>query len=137
MGFGSHASELRGDVTTMNYIFNSIWCMSLLGAYASAADQTWTGQISDSMCGANHTQMIATKNKELRTSSGAPERDCTLACIKDSGKYIFVVTGKAYKIANQNLAAIATHAGETVRLTGDLQGNSITVSKIAVLPPKQ
>src|SRR5438045_8101731 len=106
----------------MNYIFNSLWCMSLLGAAAPAAEQTWTGQISDSMCGANHTQMIATKNKELRTTSGAPERDCTLACVKDGGKYVFVVKGKVYKIANQELAAIQTHAGQTVLLTGDLQG---------------
>jgi hypothetical protein len=111
--------------------------MSLLGAYASAADQTWTGQITDSMCGANHSQMIATKNKELRTSSGVPERDCTLACIKDSGKYVFVVMGKAYKIANQNLAALQVHAGETVRLTGALQGGVMTVSKIEVPTPKQ
>ena len=110
--------------------------MSLLGASAFAAD-TWTGQISDSMCGPNHTQMLATKNKELRTTSAALERDCTLACVKDGGKYVFVAKGKVYKIANQNLAAIATHAGQTVLLTGDLQGDTITVLKIADSPSKQ
>jgi hypothetical protein len=121
-------------VITMNHIFKSLWYISILGAFAFAADQTWTGQISDSMCGANHSQMIATKNKELRVSSGAPERDCTLACVKDSGKYVFIRPGKVYKLANQNFAGIAMHAGETVRLTGDLQGDVITVSKIAVVP---
>jgi hypothetical protein len=121
----------------MNWIFRNLCCVSLLAAYAFAADQTWTGQITDNMCGANHSQMISTKNKELRTSSGAPEHDCTLACIKDSGKYVFVVMGKVYKIANQNLAALQVHAGETVRLTGALQGDIITVSKIAILPAKQ
>jgi hypothetical protein len=121
----------------MNNILKSLWCMSVLGAFATAADQTWTGQISDSMCGANHSQMIATKNKELRTSSGAPERDCTLACLKDGGKYVFVTKGKIYNLANQNFAAIPMHAGETVRLTGDLEGDIITVSKVAVSRSKQ
>ena len=111
--------------------------MTVLGAsFASASSQTWTGQISDSMCGDSHAQMIAQKNKELRTNSAAPERDCTLACIKEGGKYVFVVKGKVYKIANQNLAALQVNAGPTVLLTGDLQGDTITVSKIA-LPPKK
>lgn len=124
-------------MTAMNYSCKSLLCLSLLGASAYAADQEWTGQISDSMCGANHTQMIATKNKELRTSSGALEHDCTLACVKDGGKYVFVVKGKVYKIANQNLAAISAQAGQTVRVTGDLQGDTITVSTIAVSKSKQ
>ena len=117
----------------IKHIFVYLLCISLLGSLASAADQTWTGQISDSKCGDNHAQMITTRNKELRTSSGAPDRDCTLACVKESGKYVFVLKGKVYKIANQNLAALQTHAGETVQLTGNVQGDVITVSKIA--PP--
>ena len=121
----------------MNYICKSSLFLSPLGASGSAADQTWTGQISDSMCGANHTQMISTRNKELRTSSGALERDCTQACLKDSAKYVFVIKGKVYKITNQNFAAMQAHAGETVQLTGDLQGDTITVSKIAVSRSKQ
>ena len=120
----------------MKHILRSFWCLSLLGVCASAADQTWTGQISDSMCGDSHAQMITAKNKNLRTSSGAPDHDCTLACVKESGKYVFVMNGKVYKIANQKLAALQTHAGETVQLTGNLQGDTIKVSKIAPPPAK-
>jgi len=118
------------------HIFRSLWCLCLLGAGASGADQTWTGQISDSKCGDSHAQMIATTNKNLRTSSGAPQHDCTLACVKESGKYVFVMDRKVYKIANQKFAALQTHAGETVKLTGNLQGDIITVSKIAPPPAK-
>jgi hypothetical protein len=118
-------------------MFRNLWCIGLLAvACASAADQTWTGQISDSMCGASHAQMIARKNKELQTNSAAPETDCTLACVKEGAKYVFVVKGKVYKIANQTLAALQVHAGHTVLLTGDLAGDSITVSKI-VMPAKK
>jgi hypothetical protein len=120
----------------MKNILRIAACMSLLGGFAwsaSAADQTWTGLISDSKCGDSHAQMIAGRYKDLRTSSGAPARECTLACVKGGGKYVFVVNGKVYNIANQNLAALQAHAGNTaVQLTGDLQGDTITVSNVAV-----
>jgi len=120
----------------MNHkILESLWCVSLLGGVAflaSAADQTWTGQISDNLCGDSHDQMIERKYKELKSSSGAPAHDCTLACIKGGGKYVFVMRGKVYNITNQNFAPLQVHAGETVRLTGDMQGDTITVSKIEI-----
>jgi len=65
----------------------------------------------------------------------ASERDCTLACVKDGGKYVFVSEGKTYTLANQDYAGLQLHAGHTVQLTGDMQGDSITVSKI-VMPGK-
>ena len=104
--------------------------MSALTGCALAANQSWTGQISDSKCGQDHAQMITTRNKELRTSSGSPDRDCTLACVKEGAKYVFVVKGKVYQIANQNMAALQTNAGQPVRVTGNLQGDSITVSSV-------
>jgi hypothetical protein len=124
----------------MNHIFiRRLGYLCLLGSVAfvaSAADQTWMGEISDSQCGATHDQMIAGKYKELRSSSGAPSRDCTLACIKGGSKYVFVMKGKGYNIANQNFAGLQVHAGETVRLTGEMKGDTITVSEVA-MPPKK
>jgi len=96
-------------------------------ALAAAAGQSWTGQISDSMCGASHAKMM-----EMHKDAKMTDRDCTLGCVKGGGKYVFVSDGKVYKIANQDLAALQQHAGHTVRLTGDLQGDTITVSKIAM-----
>ncbi len=86
-----------------------------------AAPQTWTGQISDSMCGAKHKPMGNMK---------MTDRECTEMCVKANGKYVFASEGKVYQIANQKDAALATHAGQTVMLTGEMKGDTITVSKI-------
>ena len=59
--------------------------------------------------------------------------DCTLACVKDhGGKYIFVMNGKVYNIDNQTFSGLEEHAGHTVKLTGEMKGDTITVSKIAM-----
>ena len=92
-------------------------------AVAFAADQTWTGQISDSMCGASHAGMTS-------SHPGMTDRDCALACVKGGGKFVFVSDGKVYNVANQKLAALTEHAGETVTLTGNVEGDTITVSKV-------
>ena len=86
---------------------------------------TWEGQISDSACGASHNKMLSS-HADLKT-----DRDCTLACIKGGSKYVFVTEGKVYKIDNQTFADLEKQAGEKVKLTGDLKGDTITVSKIA------
>jgi phosphatidylglycerol:prolipoprotein diacylglycerol transferase len=98
--------------------------VALLFAYpshGSAAPQTWTGQIGDSMCGAKHKPMGNMKMSD---------RECTEMCIKAGGKYVLVTGGKIYQIADQKDKALAIHAGHTVLLTGDLKGDTITVSKI-------
>ena len=88
------------------------------GAGAPVADQqTWTGTISDSQCGINH-------EGELN------ETDCTLRCIQIGFKYVLVADGKVLKIANQDFADLKPNAGRNVKLTGELKGDTITVSKI-------
>jgi hypothetical protein len=96
-----------------------------LATFASAADKTWAGQISDSMCGSSHMKMIS-------AHAGMTDRDCALACVKGGGKYVFVSDGKVYKIANQDLGLLQVHAGHTVQLTGDMKGDTITVSNITM-----
>ena len=93
---------------------------------ASAAEETWTGKISDSMCGAKH-------NTSAEHGAKMSDRDCTLACVKEhNAKYVFVRNGKVYQIANQDLPALQEHAGHTVKLTGEMSGDTITVAKIAM-----
>ena len=115
-----------------------VWCcfVVLLGftSLASAADKTWTGKISDSMCGASHAKMIAEHGGS--GTAKMTDRECTQACIKAGGKYVFVTNGKVYNIANQDDADLQTHAGHTVELTGDMTGNTIMVSKIVMPKPK-
>lgn len=98
--------------------------VALLFAYESnlaAAPETWTGQIGDSMCGAKHQPMGSMK---------MADRECTEMCVKAGGKYVFITGGKVYQITDQKDKALAVHAGHTVLLTGELKGDTITVSKI-------
>ena len=90
----------------------------------SAAQQTWTGEISDSKCGATHKRMNEHGNTKMS------DRECTLACVKEGAKYVFVSGGKVYAIENQGLAALAQHAGDTVKLSGQMTGETILVSGI-------
>src|SRR3981081_3395789 len=89
----------------------------------SAAEQTWTGQISDSACGAKHEEAAEGQGK-------MPDRDCTVAGGRGGSKYVLVSNGKVFQIANQDNKDLATHAGHAVKMTGELKDNSITVSKI-------
>ena len=92
-----------------------------------AAEQTWTGKIADSACGAKH--------EEAAEGQGVmADRDCTQACVRGGSKYVLVVDGKVLQIANQDNKDLATHAGHAVKMTGELKGNAITVSKIEMTP---
>src|SRR5579884_1683999 len=95
-------------------------------SFAGAATMTMEGTISDSMCGASHAKMI-----EMHKGAKMTDRDCTLACAKGGGKYVVVSNGKVYNVSNQKLAALSQYAGEAVSVTGDVQGDTITVTKIA------
>jgi hypothetical protein len=87
------------------------------------AEQTWTGKISDSACGAKHEEAVENEGT-------MPDRDCTVACVRGGSKYVLVSDGKVFQIANQDNKDLAAHAGHTVKMTGEMKGNSITVSKI-------
>jgi len=99
--------------------------IALLGftAPATAADQTWTGQISDSMC--------KTKHEEAAEGQGKmSERECTLSCVKGGSKFVLIAGGKVLAIANQDHPDLMTFAGQTVTIHGDLKGDAITVARI-------
>src|SRR5262252_2158553 len=109
----------------MKSILKSLAIIGLVAGFAasvSAATTTMSGVISDSMCGASHAKMTS-------GHAGLTDRACALACVKAGGKYVFVADGKVYNIANQNFADLEKGAGETVSLTGDVTGDTITVSK--------
>ena len=97
-----------------------------LAAATACFAGTWTGEISDSACGASHAKMLAEHGKDLKTN-----RDCTLACIKGGSKYVLVSEGKVYQISNQSYGDLQKNAGLNVKVTGDMKGDTITVTKIA------
>ena len=111
----------------MNYSRSFAVVTSVLGAMSLlAADQTWTGTISDSMCGATHKKMAEHGTDKMS------DRACTMACVKDGGKYVLVSNGKVYKIDNQDFAALAEHAGHAVKITGAMTGDAIKVSNVVM-----
>lgn len=103
-----------------------LWTVAavLMGGFVGA-EQTWSGQISDSACGAKHEEAAEGQGK-------MPDRECTQACIRGGSKYVLVVDGKVFQIANQDNKDLATHAGHKVQVTGELKANTITVSRIVM-----
>jgi len=94
-------------------------------AFALAAEQTWSGKISDSDCGRSHKSAIEHAGKKIS------DHDCVIACVKEHGaKYVFVSGGKIYNISNQNFAGLEEHAAHDIKLTGEMTSDTIKVSKI-------
>lgn len=91
--------------------------MSAALSFGAAKTQTFSGTISDSMCGASHMMP-------------GPAKDCTLKCVEDGSKFVLVdPSGKVYKLSDQ--AKPRAFAGQNVKVTGSLSGDTITVSSIA------
>jgi len=90
---------------------------TLCGSGVVAAEQTLTGVVSDSRCGAKHGM------------ANMSDRDCTQMCTARGAPYVLVSDGKIYKLTNR-AADLKTHAGHTVNLTGDVKGDTIRVAKI-------
>lgn len=97
---------------------------------AVAAQQRWTGEISDSMCKTKHEEAAEGQGKMA-------DRDCTLSCVKGGSKFVLIADGKVLQIANQDNKDLTTFAGQTVALTGELKGDTITVATIEARSPKE
>ena len=98
----------------------------LISSGAFAAEQSWTGAISDKMCGADHKKM----------GGKLSDRECTLTCTKGGTPYVLVVGGKVYQLTTHD-ADLRTHAGHTVIVTGELKGDSIQVSNVTMPSPSK
>jgi hypothetical protein len=87
----------------------------------AAADGSWTGYIADSQCGAQAAH------------EGA--RQCTMKCVKEGAKYVFVNDGdkKIYAIDAQD--KVADHAGHHVTVKGTVQDGTLKIESIEMVPP--
>jgi hypothetical protein len=87
-----------------------------------AADNSWTGYIADSKCGAK------------AANDGA--RECTLKCVKAGAKYVFVndADKKVYAIDDQD--KVAEHAGHHVTVKGTADGDTLKLSSIEMAKSK-
>ena len=100
--------------------FSTAIALTLFAAApAMAADSSLTGWIADSKCGAKAAH------------DGA--RECTIKCIKEGAKYVFVddADKKVYIVDAQD--KVADHAGHHVKVSGTVEGDTLKLSSIEMV----
>ena len=89
------------------------------GQAASSQEQkSFTGTISDSMCGAMHMAKDKTP------------AECTRMCVKDGQKYALIAGKKVYTLEGHE-AELQKMAGQKVTVKGTTSGDAITVASVA------
>ena len=86
----------------------------------AAKDQTYTGKVSDAMCGKKHM---------MEGDAAA----CLRACVAKGSKYALVVGDKVYTLDTSDKAALATLdklADQPASVKGTASGDTITVSSV-------
>jgi hypothetical protein len=89
-------------------------------AFAADKPQSFTGKVSDAMCGAKH--MMASS-----------EAECTHACVGKGSKYALVVGDKVYTLDTGDKAALGildSLSGGNAKVTGTLNGDTIQVVSV-------
>jgi len=107
-------------MTTRKFSLIAVLCVACALTIAAAKPQTFTGEVSDSMCGAKHMM----DNKA----------ECTRACVSKGSNYALVVGDKVYTLNTTDKAALEqlnTLAGARAKVTGTMNGDAIDVSKVA------
>jgi hypothetical protein len=106
-------------------LLNLIVISGLAASLAFAARaKTFTGTVSDSMCGAKHAM-------------AGDDASCTRACVGKGSKYALVSGDKVYTLDTSDKAALATldkQAGAKVTVTGTEKDNTITVTGVTAAP---
>ncbi len=91
-------------------------------AVFAAMGAEWKGHISDSKCGAMHADH---SEKSIK---------CVNGCVKAGQKPVFVTEeGKVLKIANPD--KVMGVLGHEVKVTGKLEGDTLTIDSVENLAP--
>lgn len=112
---------MNGRIQRLGFLlFNVLAIVCLTASLALAAGKSYTGVVSDSMCGAKHAMP-------------GDDAACTRACVGKGSKYALVVGDKVYTLETSDKAALATldkQAGAKATVTGTEKDNTITVSSV-------
>jgi hypothetical protein len=95
--------------------------LTVCAAFAADKPQTFTGKVSDAMCGAHH----------MMEGNAA---DCTRACVKKGSKYDLVVGDKVYTLDTQDQATLDKLdqlADKTAKVQGTPNGDTIQVTSVS------
>ena len=89
---------------------------------AGSGSQTFTGKVSDAMCGAKHSEGNLTPAA------------CVRACVQKNPKYALVVGDKIYTLSISDQASLDELnklAWEQATVTGTANGDTISVKSVA------
>jgi hypothetical protein len=98
----------------------AVLIVSLGLASLAAQSETFTGEISDTMCGAKH--MMANR------------AECTRTCVQKGSSYALVAGDKVYSLKTDDPATLdqlSALAGEKAKVTGTAQADTIAVKKVS------
>jgi len=82
-----------------------------------ASAETFTGVVTDTMCGAKHTM-------------GQPDEKCVQMCVKGSSEYALFDGQNVYKLSDQKTPA--KFAAQKVKVTGTLDAKTKTIKVSAM-----
>ena len=91
--------------------------LTSLLAFAADKPQTFTGTLSDAMCGAKHMM------------EGKPA-ECLKTCVKGGSAYALVIGDKVYKLEG-NTAGLEKLDDGKATVTGTAKGSTIDVQTVA------
>ena len=97
--------------------------LAVVPKVAAGGTQTFTGKVSDAMCGAKHSE-----------GNLAPAA-CVRACVQKGANYALVVGDKVYTLETKDQAALDTLnklAWEDAKVTGTANGDTISVKSVTV-----
>jgi hypothetical protein len=107
----------KGGIEMIKKIMLVAFSLLVFGCLSWAADKSYNGLISDSHCGAKHT------------ATSPDVASCVEKCISNGAKYVLVSHGKVYQLDAQD--KFKGMGGKQVKVTGTLNGDTITVSTVA------
>lgn len=98
-------------------MMTGIIALSAIAVLAQNSSQTFTGEISDSMCGAHHMMKNATPAQ------------CTRECVKEGSDFALIRGTKVYTLKGDK-AQLDKFAGQKVTIKGEASGDTITVKSV-------
>jgi hypothetical protein len=96
---------------------------ALIPASYAAKAETFTGTVSDAMCGAKHMME-------------GDDAACLRACVQKGSKYALVVGGKVYTLDTKDKATLDKLdklAAAKATVKGEVDGDTIEVSSVAAV----
>jgi hypothetical protein len=117
---------MNAPVRKVGFLLLNLVVISGLAASSAfaAKAKTFTGTVSDSMCGAKHTMP-------------GDDANCTRMCVGKGAKYALVSGDKVYTLDTSDKAALATldkNAGARVTVMGTEKDNTIAVTGVTAAP---